>query len=101
MSCRYSDMLLVHVRHHECLKGISAVVRCLIEIPYNLAQTFVFSCISYFFLGFDHTAGERSCLHPASGSWVAAKHPQSPCPPVSDADATTVCHAQPSFSGTA
>lgn len=35
-----------------------ASAQCLIEVPYNLAQTLVFSCISYFMLGFDHQAGE-------------------------------------------
>ena len=36
-----------------------ALAQCLIELPYNLAQTMVFCCTSYFMLGFDHTAGGR------------------------------------------
>ena len=35
-----------------------ATAQCLIEVPYNLAQAFLFSLISYFMLGFDHDAGE-------------------------------------------
>ena len=35
-----------------------ASAQCLIEVPYNLAQALLFSCISYFMLGFDHTVGE-------------------------------------------
>lgn len=35
-----------------------ASAQCLIEVPYNLMQSLIFSCISYFMLGFDHTAGE-------------------------------------------
>ena len=35
-----------------------ASAQCLIEVPYNLAQAILFSCISYFMLGFDHNAGE-------------------------------------------
>ena len=34
-----------------------ALAQCLIELPYNLAQAMIFSCTSYFMLGFDHTAG--------------------------------------------
>ncbi|KAK9916362.1 hypothetical protein WJX75_001804 [Coccomyxa subellipsoidea] len=35
-----------------------ASAQCLIEVPYNLAQALLFSCISYFMLGFDHTAAK-------------------------------------------
>ncbi len=38
-----------------------ASAQCLIEVPYNLLQAFLFSLISYFMLGFDHDAGEGSC----------------------------------------
>jgi hypothetical protein len=31
-------------------------------VPYNLAQALLFSCISYFMLGFDHTAGKGPFL---------------------------------------
>lgn len=39
-----------------------ASAQCLIEVPYNLVQAFLFSLISYFMLGFDHDAGESSSL---------------------------------------
>ena len=39
-----------------------ASAQCLIEVPYNLAQAFLFSLICYFMLGFDHDAGESSAL---------------------------------------
>jgi ABC-type multidrug transport system permease subunit len=39
-----------------------ASAQCLIEVPYNLIQTMFFSLISYFMLGFDHTAGEFDTL---------------------------------------
>ncbi|BDA40539.1 Pleiotropic drug resistance protein 1 [Coccomyxa sp. Obi] len=35
-----------------------ASAQCLIEVPYNLLQSLIFSCISYFMLGFDHTAAK-------------------------------------------
>ena len=39
-----------------------ASAQCLIEVPYNLLQALIFSCISYFMLGFDHTAGAPFCI---------------------------------------
>ena len=45
--------------HGPSLPEAVGHLQCLIEIPYNLVQALVFSVISYFMLGFDHTAGER------------------------------------------
>ena len=40
-----------------------ASAQCLIEVPYNLAQAFLFSLICYFMLGFDHDVGEDLLQH--------------------------------------
>ncbi len=57
----------VQVMYRERAAGMYSelpfgAAQCLIEVPYNLAQAMLFSCISYFMLGFDHTAGEPFLL---------------------------------------
>jgi len=36
-----------------------AVAQCLVELPYNLIQAFLFALISYWMLGFENDAGAR------------------------------------------
>ena len=75
-----ADAVGVQVMYRERAAGMYselpfAAAQCLIEVPYNLAQTFVFCCISYFMLGFDHTAGKHlkeRTLMCGSGSHLAA-----------------------------
>ena len=43
-----------------------AVAQCLIELPYNLIQAFLFALISYWMLGFENNAGARG---PRAASW--------------------------------
>lgn len=43
-----------------------ALAQCFVEIPYNLFQCILFSCISYFMIGFQTNAGPvlELCLSP-------------------------------------
>lgn len=44
-----------------------AVAQCLVELPYNLIQAFLFALISYWMLGFENNAGARQnwCPRPS------------------------------------
>ena len=55
-----------------------AVAQCLIEIPYNLAQSLLFAVISYWMLGFENSGGATSydslSLRTKWISWHGASH---------------------------
>ena len=48
-----------------------AVAQCLIELPYNLIQSFLFALISYWMLGFENNAGARQLEHAEHTTWEA------------------------------
>ena len=56
--------LLRQVMYRERAAGMYdelpfAVAQCLVELPYNLIQAFLFALISYWMLGFENNAGAR------------------------------------------
>ena len=58
----YPKLICLQVMYRERAAGMYdelpfAVAQCLIELPYNLVQAFLFALISYWMLGFENNAG--------------------------------------------
>jgi len=57
-----------------------AVAQCLVELPYNLIQAFLFALISYWMLGFENNAGARG-LQAVSRKSISAEMSWTPSLP--------------------
>lgn len=52
-----------------------AVAQGAVEFPWALAQSIVYSVITYFMIQFEFSAGETPALHPHTLLWQPMSHP--------------------------